>query len=288
MVKTKQAFSLAEIMVVMAIVGVVTVYMMIMFRPNEQALRNQYYNAYKTLSTASYNAYQKLEAENRKKEKSGQDPYKPVASDMRNGFAQNGTVLYAESDALCESILFFLNNTSASCSGGHGYDKPTVDAPDIVASNGARYYFTEPFIEGNAIHRVVWVDIDGEEVGRNTSEWAQRNPADIVAFDINDFGDVVPLGYPKVDQRYTQGVVITSASGNRYINAPTAFYQAQLNAFGGVYNEFDVMSSDIDIRHQNFAGSDLRISSDILSKFSSSGGCGNTAGIPSCSIDIVP
>ena len=252
MVKSKQAFTLAEIMVVMAIIGVVTVCMLIMYRPNNhKVLRNEYYKAYKTLAIAAYNVYAKEESEELPKLESelkghGGDPYRPQDESMQTGYAKDNIVLYAEERRLCSEIADFMNG-SASCSGGHPLTSPNVNSPDIITSNEMRFYFSEPFIEGKNIHRIVWVDLNGAREGKNTATWTEREPADIVAFDIGDFGEVVPLGYPKIDARYTQGVVITDRDGNNYIDAPTTFYEAQLAAFGGQYNEFDVMSTNLEV-----------------------------------------
>jgi hypothetical protein len=133
------------------------------------------------------------------------------------------------------------------------------------------------------------VDLNGAREGKNTATWTEREPADIVAFDIGDFGEVVPLGYPKIDARYTQGVVITDRDGNNYIDAPTTFYEAQLAAFGGQYNEFDVMSTNIEQTNHRFNNSALRIKAEDIQKYIGTTTAGaDSAGVPSYSVDVVP
>ena len=296
MVKTKQAITLAEIMIVMAIVSIVSICMLGMYKPNDKATRRLYYNAYKTLSTSAYNVYRKLEYENRKRidnDDPNDPPYEPVDATMRSGFARFGTVLYAEKTALCTNIADLLNTTGGGCNGNHSYTGPDTSSPDIITSNGMRFYFTDPFIVGNVIHRIVWVDLDGAQKGNNTPVWSENNLLDIVAFDIGDFGDVVPLGYPKIDSRYTQGVLITSSPNAKYISKPTTFYEAQLAAYGGNSNDFDMMSTNIEFTDNRFNKSPLKVPDETLSSFSATSfsgttSCDSTSGIPSCTIDIVP
>ena len=178
MVKSKQAFTLAEIMVVMAIIGVVTVCMLIMYKPNNnKVLRNEYYNAYKTLAIAAYNVYAKEEAEELPKlvrELKGEntDPYRPEEEAMQSGYAKDNIVLYEEEGRLCREIADFMNG-GGSCSGGHPLTSPNVNSPDIITSNEMRFYFSEPFIEGKNIHRIVWVDLNGAREGKNTATWKE-------------------------------------------------------------------------------------------------------------------
>lgn len=56
--KKLNAFSLPELLIFLVIVGIISVLMLTIVKPNDKALKYQYYNAYNTLRTAGYNVSQ--------------------------------------------------------------------------------------------------------------------------------------------------------------------------------------------------------------------------------------
>lgn len=61
----QKAFSLAEMLIVLVIISIVVVFTLTLIKPDDSALRIQYYKAYNTVATAAYNIYEKALTENK-------------------------------------------------------------------------------------------------------------------------------------------------------------------------------------------------------------------------------
>ncbi len=229
--KTLNAFSLAEILVVLGIASFIIIAMMTIIKPGDKELKHQYYKAYHVLATAVYNLYQDSLGEN-----------------TNNATISTGT-------EFCQDLLFYMNTTtpkSKQCKGanvsikGDAFPEENIQ---FTASNGMIFYFS-PDIEDEDLgkQRIVWVDINGTR-GPNTAVWSKNRAADIVAFSVVDFGEVIPLGYPKVDRRYMLARVfvpsdedIEEGSEKRNLTDLYSFYNAQQLAFGGKVFKYDTFS----------------------------------------------
>ncbi len=230
-IKTLNAFSLAEILVVLGIASFIIIAMMTIIKPGDKELKHQYYKAYHVLATAVYNLYQDSLGEN-----------------TNNAKISTGT-------EFCQDLLFYMNTTtpkSKQCKGanvsikGDAFPEENIQ---FTASNGMIFYFS-PDIEDEDLgkQRIVWVDINGTR-GPNTAVWSKNRAADIVAFSVVDFGEVIPLGYPKVDRRYMLARVfvpsdedIEEGSEKRNLTDLYSFYNAQQLAFGGKVFKYDTFS----------------------------------------------
>lgn len=230
-IKTLNAFSLAEILVVLGIASFIIIAMMTIIKPGDKELKHQYYKAYHVLATAVYNLYQDSLGEN-----------------TNNATISTGT-------EFCQDLLFYMNTTtpkSKQCKGanvsikGDAFPEENIQ---FTASNGMIFYFS-PDIEDEDLgkQRIVWVDINGTR-GPNTAVWSKNRAADIVAFSVVDFGEVIPLGYPKVDRRYMLARVfvpsdedIEEGSEKRNLTDLYSFYNAQQLAFGGKVFKYDTFS----------------------------------------------
>ena len=87
-IKTLNAFSLAEILVVLGIASFIIIAMMTIIKPGDKELRNQYYKAYHVLATATYNLYQ---------------------DSLGNS---SGTAKVSTGTQLCQDLLFYMNTTT--------------------------------------------------------------------------------------------------------------------------------------------------------------------------------
>ena len=83
----------------------------------------------------------------------------------------------------------------------------------------------------------------------NTAVWSKGRAADIVAFSVVDYGEVIPLGYPKIDRRYMLARVyvpsdedIEEGSEKRNLTDLYSFYNAQQLAYGGKVFKYDTFS----------------------------------------------
>lgn len=256
-------------LIVIGIIGVIIVIMLTLVKPSQSVLKLQYYGAYNVLATAAYNIYDKALDENK--------------------------VMY-ENAELCAHLRDYINNNSPySCNesyvnlNGKNFNNDNIQ---FIASNGMVFYMSQSFVLNDfgkdQKHRIVWVDVNGKR-HPNTAEWKENVPADIVAFDITDTGEVVPLGYPKVDPRYmTAKVVFTDEITKPQI---TTFFQSQNIAFGEKQYEYEVFSYTLDQTNPIFNGSELRIAQKYLNKEKApqDDNCINNEDelFPKCSLDII-
>ena len=235
----KKAFSLPELLIVMGIVGVISVIMLTIIKPNEIALKYQYYNAYNTLQTAAKNVFLDAEELSTSSTASAADKAFPATpADLCKKLAVN--------PASPNSKYGYINSTVYNCSSLNtvGYNAGagsfTDDKIAFTASNSMRYFISPLYnatlnssVLGSVSlnYFIVWVDING---GRNpnTPVWTGKKVPDVVPFVVASNGVVVPIGHPTVDIRYTTArAKIVVEDGVSY-GEPTTFYNAQVQAFG--------------------------------------------------------
>lgn len=242
--RIKQAFSLAELLILLVIVGVISVMMLTIIKPSEKALKYQYYNAYNTLNTAVYNIKQDAI-------QAAEDNVPGVpASDKR--FPINARELCTKLAVNAGSNYGYINTTEYRCNSG-----PTVansgNASEFTnakmafrASNSMKYYIRERStanipnsLGGTASvpYFVVWVDLNGDR-GPNTSDFSGRKKPDIVPFVVADQGYVLPVGGPVADTAYMTGRAKVITDEKTYYANSTTYYQAQIAAYGG--NQYPV------------------------------------------------
>ena len=242
----KAAFSLPELLIFLAIVGVITVMMLTIIKPSEKALKYQYYNAYNTLNTAAYNIRQDV-------------------IDVNNALLENSGLSYTDEDkkfpdtaqTFCTRFAVdpdnpnhkygYINTTEYNCNNfsalsSFSENSFTDSAMAFRASNSMKYYISGPKtssfkddLDGGNVsikYFIVWVDLNGDR-RPNTPKWTKNRPADIVPFVVTDTGKVFPVGQPAVDRRYMQAYVDIDSTESSEYTASTTFYQAQQEAFGG-------------------------------------------------------
>lgn len=271
MVKLKKAFTIPEVLIVLTIVGVLIVLMLTMVKPDSSLLKLQYIKAYNTLSVAAFNIYD-------------------------DALKNNSLAMYTDNN-LCIALTEYIN-TARDSNCGAGYvpinGKSITDSQiKFVSSNDMRFYMTKAFkltgaVDG-AMHRIIWVDINGTRPP-NTSVWTDNTPADIVAFDVNDFGEVTPLGYPKIDERYTSAKVVFPDDESNKTSYAITYLTALSKAFGKKQFEYDAFSYNFDQTDNLFAGSVLKIDANLLKlkTVSQDSKCVNDDGseFPKCTIEI--
>lgn len=285
----KKAFSLAELLIVISIIGIITVLGLALIRPNDSLTRIQYAKAYKLLYLASFNVFNDTVAEG-VDEKIVTDPVK-LCKGLRK-YVNTKEIYNTEPPYDDDSTGKIQCNKMSVVSYISG---PTSKSePWFIASNGMRFYLSNSFkiLPSNhadyvkeSYHRIVWVDINGPKKP-NTTVWKTHKPADIVAFDINDQGEVMPLGYPKLDHRYIQARVVYPTDELNKKSLPTSYMQAQKKAFGNGTFYYDSYSDNYEQTSDLFISSPLRISSLPTDTIHDS--CVNAAGaeFPKCTIEL--
>lgn len=239
----KKAFSVIELLIVITIIGIVSMIMITTLKPRELEVRYLYVSAYRFMKEACDN----------------------IVMDVEHAEPEQDFPMTTAT--LCNALAGYINTTDNNCASGSTipYTATTFSnawTPSLIASNHMRLYVSQMRETTNIKHIIVWVDLNGDRKP-NTSAWAQNKPGDVVGFDIDQDGDVIILGYPRVDTRYL-GAKIYYSSGELgdVFSKRMTFYEAQQRAFGGKQLGDDPLS--LDINSQLPGASDLRVPASLL------------------------
>lgn len=268
MIKNKSAFSLAEILITMGIVGFICVLAITLIRPSDKTLIYQYYNAYNTLRTATYNIQQDVIDANYSHDDSYNDIEKRFANtaeELCQKLASNpqnhSEVNSAEQEY--KTRLGYINTSKYNCTGYKGYtnskgfDESWLDNKlytlAFQTSNSMLYYISEPSVLKiqdnlnnlviNKIGFVVLVDTNGTRKP-NTINTKNGRLADIVPFIVLTSGHVIPIGTPTIDKKYMKAKVkIFTQNGEKWLSENYSYRDAQIVAFDDKQYPIDDLSS---------------------------------------------
>lgn len=230
------AFTLAEMLTVAFIVGVLTVISIGSLRRTDDEFGPLYYRTYDALKTAAYNVY--LDTHN--------DPQRDFPT----------TLAGSNDTGLCQRLIEYINvSGAASCNSNtisfpetDDQFKPAQKKIQFTGSNSQRFYFgpvQNTTISGvNLTWFIVYVDLNGER-GPNsiTAPTGRVRLADIVAFAVSSqFGEVIPMGEPIVNRKYMTAkvwypdkLVGTKRYENRRSDSMT-YFEAKRRAMGKTEN----------------------------------------------------
>lgn len=250
----KKAFTLAEMMIVFIIIGIIIALGVTSVRPWEKAYKYAYIRMYHALSLAIYNHMVNSDGEDafpRTRKEMCQalleyintsDNKKAtectdVASDYLSENATNSDFASVAPNIRTSNGLYIWIGGKTSNASGKSVDYLTL-AKEFKDSAGKTY------ATDNVRYFVVYVDLNGERTP-NTATWSKDKMADIVAFAVTDKYIVIPLGYPMVDSRYMEANVVyptidtdanDEASENYtgdedVVSEPMTYYEAMVKAY---------------------------------------------------------
>jgi type II secretory pathway pseudopilin PulG len=230
--KKNKAFTLAEILIVFTIIGIVSSLILMTTKRMAASDKYAYQRAYDSVWTAAYNA--------------SAEPGAPALDTPEN---------------LCKGMAKYINSQNATnpiAGSGHGTDDGFCNAivaasrptkltdefkdltPDFIANNGMRFYISKKITANNVADFegvrqnidffIVYADIDGER-GQNSI-----SSGDVVAFAVTPNADVIPLGLPAYDKHYFVAKVVfpeTKTHPNERLSDAMTYYDAIHNAWGG-------------------------------------------------------
>ena len=230
--KKEKAFTLAELMMVFVVIGIIASIAVVTIKPFEKSVKYLYYRMYNVINTAIYNAmFTRAEF--------------PV-----------------DSNDFCTALLEFINSNENHCDIARNVSLSDTEYPEdkvqIFASNGVRLYiaanadgspFTHTEVETSGIsvtykYFVVIADLNAEK-GPNTAQWKENEMADIVAFVVTDSTEVVPVGYPEVDTRYMFARVVyppVDDDPESNLSEAVSYYEAKNRAWGSTIDSAEAMS----------------------------------------------
>lgn len=246
----KKAMTLAEVIFVFVIIGIIASLAIVTVKPWDKACKYSYSRMYHSLRLAFYNSM------------------------------LTKTEFPTTSTNFCKSLVEFINTSSNgdNCAQTRDLTRNPRIFPEekiqINASNGSRIWIGacdsaintaslkceaagKPFqhIEtetsgatSTTKYYLVYVDLNGEK-GPNTAQWSQKKVSDIVAFAVTDTLTVIPLGHPEVDNRYLLAHVVYPQVGeddpDGNVSEEMTYYEAKKYAWGNTVDSSDTMSLNI-------------------------------------------
>ena len=247
----KEGFTLAETLICLVIIGVISIVMLTMAKPADKTTRFTYSNLYKGLSEGFYNAmlhrFQKPEGENHSYTTG--DPFDSTLA--RDANSDEGA------DVLCRKLVEYINATSVFCSPTRLVDQKAETFLDediqFISNNGIKFY-TSNLIQGTVGEEgkeetirfyLVFADLNGDkgpnrlEVIKDDKDKIRIYP-DIVSFALLDNGMTVPLGLPEISSRYILARLAYQEDGDlTYSKASEPYYIAKNKAWG--YYQDDII-----------------------------------------------
>lgn len=210
----KKAFTLAEMMIVFIVIGVIVALGVTSVRPWEKAYKYAYTRMYHALSLSIYNHMVNAK---------GEDAFPVTRKEMCEALIEYiNTADNKQASECSENASDYLDANSQS----NNFDVKEGKTPNIITSNGMRIWIggTVKTEDGQTVeyetlnesiggttdkvrYFVVYVDLNGERKP-NSATWSKEKMADVVAFAITDKYIVIPLGYPLVDSRYMEANVV--------------------------------------------------------------------------------
>lgn len=267
----KKAYNLAEMILVLVIVGFIVMLMYKTIKPSYKAIPIAYYRVFTSLEDAVYNSYEKIREKNFIFPGANQkpDPYKS-AQELCSLIATNPN----KSDS-----KGYINTVVYNCDNDKFKTVPEYIKNDIFndenmafqAANSMKFYIS-PLQEvdiKNAVSEkqiitvryfLVWVDLNGKK-RPNSAFINKKGPIDIVPFIVTTRGEVLPAGYPTTDIRYMSAYVQYPLNHIPRASQSRTYYDAQTAAYNGKeYPYYDVYSIRDSILRQH-QGTPLEIKS---------------------------
>lgn len=265
----KTAFTLSELLIVFLIIGIVASVGMMTVRPWEKGYKYSYTRIFNALSIAIYN-HMATEA--------GSEAFPSTPEKFCNALisyintsnnAQNESEVNPCNLSDGQNSYLGNNPTRADFVDGGKFPKIRLSSGAklwIGANDGAPFSYTQE-INSTPIdvvrYYIVYADINGD-VGPNNTEYTKSGGLDklpdIVAFIVTDNFTVIPVGYPKVDQRYLTAHILYPATEEDdeaglekdKVSDGMTYYEALVGAYGaspnkivtlGVQRTYDIENS---------------------------------------------
>lgn len=266
----KQAYSLAEMIIVIAIISFIILLMFKTIKPSYKTIPIAYNRVFTSLEDAVYNAYQKILDENTifpgGEEKP--NPYKS-AQELCTLIATNPKV--TDDKGYINTIVYNCGKSFKTVPAKITRNVFSDDNMAFQAANSMKFYISplQSVKIKNAVSKnqiinvryfIVWVDINGER-NPNTAFTNKKGIVDIVPFIVTTRGDVLPTGYPTTDMRYLSAYVQYPLNTTPLSSQSMTYFDAQTSAYGGKeYPYFDALSIRDSILNQH-TGTAMEITS---------------------------
>ena len=229
--RPKKAFTLAETLLVLLIIGVVSAATVMTIKPGDKALKYSYSSAYNGLSDSFYNVI--------------------LNNSQSDIFAAKGP------KKLCEGLTEYITTLETNCSDSNvvGLKADSFEDKNIqfVSVNGMRFYFSErnditykiDTEDKKLKYFMVYVDTNGKKkpnrLGNDPVAEASNKkslPSDIFAFALLETGKTVPLGLPEIETKYMQArLAFYNGQADIEYAEPSLPYYLAKNVAWGCYDD---------------------------------------------------
>ncbi|MBE7703252.1 MAG: type II secretion system protein [Cyanobacteria bacterium SIG28] len=250
----KPAFTLVELMIAMAIVGIILVFGMVTMKPKDDGLKYLYSNAYRSLSIAYYNGLINTDFNpftfDADSYTETNDPGTEALCQLLTSYinSNNNNVGSGDYDTGCSDSKFITGNALDSEFNNINNAADFVDKVQFIANNGMKFYlskklevsFERPQVIGEDEkdiitypYYLVFVDVNGDTLPNSILYHGTQKP-DIFAFAVFNTGYVIPLGIPEYDRTIMTASIayFDNEFLLRYHPVPVAYFQAKGMAWG--------------------------------------------------------
>ena len=269
--KYKRGFTLAELLVTFAIIGVLTTAAIITFKPFDKGIKYVHSNTYYVLNKAYYNVmnYYRLE-EGKQPER---DPFQVQNSELQTRTLTHGTTRDEGTEMLCLGLTNYINYSSRNCAAPPVPSSAIADdgsfaglTAHFTAVNGVKYYISEllgdhsitPYGRPGVKFYLIFADMNGDkypnsgryEPGSTNGKKLTKDPDvftfaalepydDDVSMSITADAQLIPIGISEFESRYMQSRVIYSEAKAeedddfiRYSTGSEPYYLSKCQAWG--------------------------------------------------------
>lgn len=243
----KYAFTLAEILISFAIIGIISVFGVYTVQRFDKGIRYKYANIYHNLDRALFNAanFSDIKSPFNDTELNEAGSLVPVT-------AQEGAV------RICQMFTEYISTASADCTAANlaSTDGVNFGGVKFQSLNGVNFYITPrlPDNPGPGDHTffIIYADLNGNRppnsmnyVAPNRQNRYTTTDPDVFAFAALDTGRVCPLGIPEIEPRYMQARIAYFATNGeeragssddtvqtKFSVVSIPYYQAKAQAWG--------------------------------------------------------
>ena len=230
----KEGFTLAETLLCLAIIGIISASALIIVKPQDKAIRYIYSNLFHSLDRAYYN----------------------VTADGNDYFIGDSG---AGAKLLCETLVEYINAETVNCSSSNLTSPKADDFPDkniqFISTNGMRFYISDRLGDENSVEfYLVFVDTNGEKKPNSALYVSESDDAkapkaqdpDIFAFALLPSGRVMPVGAPEFDRKYmlTRVVYYDDDLETVYTKFSQPYYASKSEAWG-FYSDKNIKVEEI-------------------------------------------
>ncbi len=268
--KYKSGFTLAELLVTFAIIGVLTTAAIITFKPYDKGIKYVHSNTYYVLNKAYYNVMNYYRLEEGKQP--ARDPFQVEDSELGTHELAHSTTNDGGTEKLCKGLIHYINYSSENCSSTPVSSSALADGgtfpetPHFTAVNGVKYYISErlgthdktSFNRPGIYFYLIFADMNGDkypnsgryEPGSTDGKKLTKDPDvftfaalepydDDVSMSITADAQIIPIGISEFEPRYMQSRVVYSEAKSenedeflRYSNHSVPYYLAKCMAWG--------------------------------------------------------